>query len=624
MTENSFVHRDIAEKSESLPRRPGVYLFKDRRGEVIYVGKALSLRDRVRSYVRPQENLSGKVRLLMADAAGIDHIVTDTEVEALILECNLIKKHRPRYNVRLRDDKTYPYLKVSMGEEWPRVLTTRALGEDGGSRYFGPYTRPAELKETLHTLRRVLPFRTCSDARFRQHRTRPCLHYHIGRCLGPCAALCTPEEYRGMIEQLLLLLEGRQGEVVEGLRRAMTAAAERMEFEKAAELRDKLRALAHLTERQKVASDRLDDADVVGLAIGSGPNSGQACAQVFFMREGKLVGREAYLLDETAGEEAGEIMAAFLKQHYSAPVPVPAEILLSAEPTDAAAIREWFSGLRKGAVRLRVPRRGEKRRLLEMVETNARLFLEESARGGEPVALAELRDVLGLAEWPRRIECYDISNIQGRYAVGAMAVFIEGRPARNEYRRYKIRTVAGPDDYAMIREVLERRFRRDAGNAEKGASPSPPPELLLIDGGRGQLSAAREVLVRLGLAEVPAFGLAKENEWLFAAGRSEPIVLPRRSPALRLLQELRDEAHRFAVGYHRRLRSSESLRSILDEIPGIGPVRRRALLARFPSLQALRRAGLEEIAAVPGMTRTAAAEVMAHLKGEAGRDGRET
>lgn len=637
MDEDALQH-----KVDLLPERPGVYLFKDASGRILYVGKAASLRDRVRSYFRGGRHLTAKVLRLVREIADLDHIVTDTEVEALILECNLIKRHRPPYNIRLRDDKNYPYLRVSVGETWPRLTVTRSAKNDG-ARYFGPYTESATVHETLRTLRRAFPFRTCSDARMRQHRDRACLHYFIGRCPGPCAGHAAPEAYRETIRQLVQFLEGRRGDLLEALRREMEAAAERLEFERAAQLRDRLRALERVVERQKIVSDRLGDHDVVALArsapaadagaAGAADGGEEACVQVFFVREGKVVGREAFLLAETAGAADGEVLGAFLKQYYDGAAFIPREILLGGEVEDAAAIEAWLAERRGGRVSLTVPRRGEKRRLVELVERNAVHFLAEerlrreraaAAAGG---ALADLQAALGLPGRPERIECYDISNLQGHQAVASMVVFEGGRPAKKEYRKFRIRTVPGPDDYAMMREALARRFRRavDAGvsGAEGGAAggggDGAPggfgrlPDLVLIDGGRGQLGAAVAVLKAAGLEAIPAFGLAKENEWLFAPGRPDPIVLDRRSPALQLLQRLRDEAHRFAVGYHRQVRGKESLKSILEEIPGIGPKRRKALLTRFGSLDALRRATVEEVAAVPGMTRALAEEVLEKL-----------
>ncbi len=600
---------ELAARAGRLPDRPGVYLFRGQGGRVLYVGKAASLRDRVRSYFRGGAALSGKVRALVDAARDLDFIATDTEVEALILECNLIKEHRPPFNVRLRDDKSYPFLRITLQETWPRVLIARGRRNDG-ARYFGPYPHAQTVHETLRLLRRVFPHRTCSEARFRQHRDRPCLHYHLGRCPGPCAGLCSREEYAAAVGGLVDFLEGRDTEVLGRLRRRMEEAAADLRFEEAAELRDRIQALEAVRERQKMVSRRFGHYDVVALALPedgrtAGAAGGTGCAHVFLVREGKLVGRDAVALDEVAGEEPGEVLAAFLEQYYGGEGrPVPPEIVVEQAPAGAAALAGWLGGRRGGRVALTVPARGEKRQLLDLARQNARLALAQELAAGEAGrperALGELAEALGLSAPPRRVECFDVSNLQGREAVAAMVVFVDGRPARGEYRRFRVRTVAGPDDYAMMGEVLGRRFAR---------SDWPLPDLVLVDGGRGQLGVARRVLEERGLGAIPAFGLAKEEELVFAAGWPEPVVLSRRSAALQLLQRLRDEAHRFAVGYHRRVHRRQAMRSALEDVPGIGPRRRRALLGHFGSLDALRRATVEQLAAVPGMTRTVAREL---------------
>ncbi len=611
--------RRLAARAGSLPDRPGVYLFRGEGGRVLYVGKAASLRERVRSYFRGGAAPEGKVRALVDAARDLEFIATDSEVEALILECNLIKEHRPPFNVRLRDDKSYPYLRITLQEPWPRVLVARGRRNDG-ARYFGPYPHAQAVHETLRLLRRVFPHRDCSDARFRRHRDRPCLHHHLGRCPGPCAGLCTPEEYASGLRGLVQFLEGKDAEVLAGLRRRMEEAAAALRFEEAARLRDRIQALEAVRERQKMVSRRFSDYDVVALALpgdeAAGGTGGTGCAHVFLVREGRLVGRDAAGLAEVAGEERGEVLAAFLEQYYGAgDRPVPPEIVVEQAPAGAAALAAWLGARRGGRVTLTVPARGEKRQLLDLARRNASLALAQESAAAEAArpegTLRELAATLGLSAPPRRIECYDVSNLQGREAVAAMVVFVDGRPARHEYRRFRVRTVAGPDDYAMMREVLGRRFAR---------ADWPRPDLVLVDGGRGQLSVARRVLEEAGLGAIPAFGLAKEDELVFAAGRPEPLVLSRRSPALRLLQRLRDEAHRFAVGYHRRVHRRESIRSVLEDVPGIGPRRRRALLARFGSLEGMRRATVEQLAAVPGMNRTVALELH-HFLHELHQDG---
>ena len=651
--EQPSLRRRVAE----LPEQPGVYLFKDGEGQVLYVGKARSLRQRVRSYFQSARHLPPRIRRMVERAADLEFIVTRNEVEALVLENTLIKRYRPRYNVRLRDDKTYPYLKIHVQEDWPRVSIARQV-QDDGARYFGPYTYSASLQEALRLIRRVFPYRSCSDHRLRRG-GRPCLHYYIGRCLAPCAALCDRETYDAMIKDLIAFLEGRSRSVLERVEAEMQAAAARWEFERAAELRDQLRALHQVLEQQQVASPRRGEEDAIGLAR----EGDRAHAQVFFVREGRVIGREQLSLTGVEGLDDGELLAAFLTQYYGRATFIPREILLPADlpPGEAEVIGRWLSQRRGVQVRLHRPQRGTKRRWVELAERNARLLLaqaetdEQVRRDRSRRALDELARYLELDEPPRRIECYDISNLQGAQPVGSMVVMIDGEPAKAEYRRFRIRTVEAPNDFASMQEVLYRRLRRGleaqgvpvegavpstepvaggrdrpegdepAGPAEPPAAGSrrvPPgpgdepargfadlPDLILIDGGKGQLSAAQEVLDRLGLVDIPVFALAKRFELVFAPDRSDPIVIPRDSPALHLLQRIRDEAHRFALTYHRQLRQRAGLHSVLEELPGIGPRRRKALLEAFGSLDAIARASEDELAAVPGMNRAAARAV---------------
>ena len=660
---------DGEEKLQRLPDKPGVYLFRDAAGEVIYVGKAVSLKNRVRSYYQNGARQSPKVRSLMGRAVDFEYIVTDNEVEALVLESNLIKEHRPRYNIYLKDDKSYPYLKVTLGEDFPGIYITRRLVRDG-SRYFGPYTRVGAVHETLDLLRRLFPFRTCKQkiealpvGEDRTSRTgaakefpkglpeaagqagtlkggtrtvvsrsrRPCLNHHIGRCPAPCAGLVDRESYRRMIGEICLFLEGRQDDLVKELTRRMHEAAEKLEFERAARLRDQLQAVKQVLENQKVVSDDAGDRDVLALAR----HGDLSYVMLFFVRGGKVVGREGFLLEGTGDMERDEVMTAFVKQYYPRAEFIPAEILLSEiDQEESRGIEEWLSRLRDGRVHLHVPRRGEKKQLVDLVARNALLALQEAElerrfRDRSAAAPEELARELGLERVPRRIECYDVSHIQGAEAVASMAVFEEGRPAPDQYRRFKIRTVEGPDDFASLREVFRRRFtrareERDLINtgqlSSKKAGFHRLPDLVIVDGGRGQLSAAREVMEELGFGHIPACGLAKEEELLFTPGRSGPIRLPRESPALHLVQHLRDEAHRFAVSYHRQLRTRRNLKSLLDEIPGIGPARRRSLLKAYPSLEAMARATVEELAALPGMNRPAAEAVHQFLKGRNGNN----
>ncbi|MFZ5647860.1 MAG: excinuclease ABC subunit UvrC [Bacillota bacterium] len=606
------------EKLKNLPDRPGVYIFRDGEGRVIYVGKAVSLKNRVRSYFQSGSRQSPKVRSMTEKAADLEYIVTDSEVEALILECNLIKEHRPRYNILLKDDKSYPYLKITMNEEYPRVYVTRRVIKDGGL-YFGPYTQVGAVYETLNLIRRLFPFRTCKD-RTLKLKGRPCLNHHIRRCMGPCTGKVAREEYLAMIKEVSLFLEGRQEELVKKLTARMEEASCNLEFERAAELRDQIRAVEKVLEKQKIISTRREDQDVVAVA----PGEDEAAVMVFFVRGGKLLGRESLMLNGTRGVEREEIISSFVKQYYNSADFIPGEILLQeVNPGEAEVLSRWLSGRKGSKVAVAAPRRGEKKKLLEMVERNARLALDEfllvraSARDGSRDAL-DLARCLGLPDACRRIECYDISNIQGAEAVASMAVFEDGKPAPGEYRRFKIKTVQGPDDFASMREVISRRFER--GRQEKDligrgqlstrqAKFHIFPDLVIVDGGKGQLSAALEAMTVAGCADIPLFALAKEEELLFTPGREEPIYLPRDSGALYLLQRIRDEAHRFAVTYHRQLRTRRNLKSLLDEIEGIGEARKRALLRAFPTIEAIAGATPEELAAVPGMNRPSAEAV---------------
>jgi len=614
-----MVYMKLEEKLKNLPSGPGVYLFRDDAGKVIYTGKAVSLKNRVRSYFQAGIKHPPKTRFMLQKTADLDFIVTDSEVEALILEQNLIKEHRPRYNVLLKDDKSYPYLKVTLGEDFPRIIITRRHVKDG-SRYFGPYTRVGAVNETLRLLKRLFPFRSCKQKEL-PLRERPCLNYHIKRCPGPCCGLVDREKYRLVINEVCLFLEGRQEDLVRCLSGRMKEAAEKLEFETAARLRDQLQAVKEVVAKQKIVSGGFEDRDVLALAR----DSGETCVMVFFVRGGKLTGREHFMLQGTEELDREPVIGAFIKQYYSGVDVIPREILLSeAVAEEKAVIEEWLSGKRGARVKLITPRRGEKKKLVEMVAKNARLTLEQvrsqktARRDGAAEALAELARELGLEKPPGRIECYDISHIQGTESTGSMVVFEAGLPAGKQYRRFKIRNVDGPDDYASIREVLHRRFSK-AGTERELPDPGRVsgreagfrhlPDLVIIDGGKGQLSAAREVMKKLGYSRIPAYGLAKEEELLFGESRNEPIALPPGSKALHLLQRLRDEAHRFALTYHRNLRGKAGLKSLLDEVEGIGAVRRRALLKAFGSLAEIQKAAPEQLAAVKGMNKKAARAV---------------
>lgn len=644
----------LDDKLRLLPDRPGVYLFKDGRGRVLYVGKARSLRSRVRSYFQASRTLGPRLEALAEAIADVEWILTDSEVEALVLENHLIKKHRPKHNIRLRDDKQYPYLRVTMEEEWPRVLVVRQMKRDG-SRYFGPYTSASAMRETLRVIRRAFPFRACSNAKFaRCAATRPCLDYYIGRCLGPCRKLVTRDAYLAMIEDLCRFLEGRQSDILKRTEREMHAAAERLEFERAAELRNQLQAMEKVVERQKIELRDMGDYDAVAMARGGnggGAARDEAGVQVFLLRDGKLVGREYFVVAAPAERPDGEVLQAFLQQFYERAAFVPREILVQHDVPDREVLEAWLAQRRGAAVRLRRPQRGEKRALVELVAENARTMMAERHARAEREqeraegALEELAEVLGLEQPPERIECYDVSNLHGWQAVGSMVVFEAGRPKPDDYRRFRVRTVVGPNDFAMLQEVLDRRFRRaqeeqavlearPAGLGDGEAAPAEEPlrpvevaareprfaalpDLIVIDGGIGQLHAALEVLQARGVADIPVIGLAKRFEHVFLPGRAEPLALPRDSAARYLLQRIRDEAHRFAVQYHRTLRAKRQVRSTLDDVPGVGKTRRTALLRHFGSTARIREASLTELAKVPGMTRPAAEAVYRHFHPEA-------
>jgi excinuclease ABC subunit C len=604
-----------------LPDRPGVYLMKDTRGTVIYVGKAQSLRNRVRSYwqkqsIGPEGQL---VRSVIDRIADLEYTMTDSVSEALLLEINLVKRYRPRYNVRLKDDKSYPFIKIT-AEDFPRVERTRKLPADG-SRYFGPYASASSVDEAMNLIRRLFPFRTCTldIHEGRNAIERPCLLYHIKRCQAPCVGYIRKADYRADIEQIERFLEGRQEVVARELTRQMQAASDATEYERAAALRDKVKAIERTMESQKMAAHATTEEDVLGLAR----EDNQAAVQLFAVRGGKMVGRDVYLLDAPRETDDATVLGGFVQQYYERATSVPPELLVPCLPYDAPELEEYLTGRRRGAVRIRVPRRGEKRELLELAGRNATETIQrEHARwladhGKTLAALEELADSLELPGIPARIECYDISNFQGAQSVGSMVVFQDGRPLTGEYRRFRIKEVKGANDFASHQEVLRRRFRR-ARTGEEGSEEElhwQLPDLVVIDGGKGQLSAAKEVLDELGYHDLAVVGLAKEREEIFLPERYEPVLLPTTSPALYLMQRLRDEAHRFAITYHRALRAKAATHSAFDDLPGVGPKRRAALLRVFGSAKRVREAPLEQVAAVPGIGEALAAKIKAGLEG---------
>lgn len=611
---------------DSLPTRPGCYLMKDEQGEVIYVGKAINLRNRVRSYFHASAQEHPRTRQLVQRIADIEWIVVDSELEALILEMNLIKKHRPRYNVRLKDDKRYPYIKIHWQDDYPRVTVTRRVVDDG-ARYFGPYTSVWAVHQTLDVLRRVFPYLTCSRT-ITGEDPRACLYYDIKLCAGPCIGAVSRQQYRDIIAGLERFLQGDSSGVLESLRAEMQQAANTLQFERAAALRDQIAAIEQILARQKmVLSGDFADTDVIALAR----DERDACVQVFFIRGGKLIGREYFLLEGAEGVAEEDMLAEFVKQFYDQTPTLPQQVLLPRQVEEARIIRQWLKRRRGASVQLRVPRQGQRRELVRMAAENAAETLRalraqwESDKHRQTQALSELHEALDLPRAPRRIECYDISNTQGVAMVGSMVVFEQGVPYKQHYRRFNIRNVTGPDDFASMEEVLTRRFRRwqaahEMSEAERQQQPvdasfAALPDLIIIDGGKGQLGRAVQVLQAYGLAEVvPVIGLAKREEEIFIPGRKDAIRLPSRSEGLYLIQRIRDEAHRFAITAHRKRRSRQGLASQLEAIPGIGPARRKALLQHFGSIEAIRQASEEDLAAAPKMNALLAARVKEFLE----------
>lgn len=586
----------VLDKVRNLTTQPGVYLWKNDRGQIIYVGKAVNLRNRVRSYVRHDAKRAPKVTAMMSHAADVETIVVANEMEALILENTLIKKHRPRYNIMLRDDKTYPYIKVTVQEDYPRVFMTRRVHRDG-ARYFGPFADAGAVHRVLKLIQRAFRIRSCRT----MQADRPCLQYHLHHCDAPCVHYITKGEYGKLVEQAVDILEGRDTGVVRRLQEQMEAAAEEMEFEKAAMYRDQITAVKVIQEQQNITTVGGGDMDVLGFA----GDAGQTCVQIYTIRQGRLMGRETFSLENSADETAAALTSAVLDQYYVDGVFVPKEIIVSAVEDKEDYERRLT--LQKGQnVALVIPQRGLKKKLLTMAEDNARVLLEQrrlqwqhdtDKTSGAVEALAR---VLDLPRLPERMECFDISHTQGIETVASMVVFEHGRPAKQEYRRFKLKTVQGkPDDFKSMAEIMGRRY---------GERDWPAPDLIVIDGGKGQLHAALPIIREAG-CEAPVISLAKRIEEVFVEGRSDSIILSHHTPELQLLQAIRDEAHRFAITYHRSLRGKRNLVSILDHIEGIGPKRRKALWGAFKNLEAMKAATVEELAAVPGMTRQTAENV---------------
>jgi excinuclease ABC subunit C len=610
---------------DTLPNKPGCYIMKNVAGDVIYVGKAINLRNRVRSYFHDPSGHDMKTRQLVRHIVDLEWIVVGSELEALILEMNLIKKHRPHYNIRLKDDKRYPYIKVHWAEAFPHVTVTRRV-ENDGSRYYGPYTSAWAVYQTLDVLRRVFPYLTC-DREITGKDPRACLYYDIKLCTAPCIGAISKAGYRQVIDDLCKFLEGHSEAIVQRLTEDMTQASEQLNFERAATLRDQLKAIQQIIERQKVVfSSDYKDSDVIAMARADG----EACVQVFFIRAGKLIGREYFILEGTEDEQDSEVVSEFLKQFYDQVPSVPQQLLLPNEIEEMKVINEWLNTRRGGEkVEIRVPHRGQQKELLKMAAENAAETLAalkaqwQMDTNKQTEALAELQHALALPEPPNRIECYDISNTQGTAAVGSMVVFEQGVPAKKYYRRFNIQSVQGPDDFASMEEVLTRRFRRWQGMQDSSDAPGKKPDLsfallpdlLIVDGGKGQLGRAVTVLERFGLTgKVPVTGLAKQQEELFLPGRAESLLLPRHSQGFYMIQRIRDEAHRFAITAHRKRRTRLGLASRLDKIPGIGPARRKALLMRFETLERIEQATLEELTAIRGITPEIAQTIKSSLE----------
>ncbi|MGQ9487668.1 MAG: excinuclease ABC subunit UvrC [Armatimonadota bacterium] len=604
----------LNEKLQALPTLPGVYIFKDAQGNVLYVGKAVVLRSRVRSYFHKSAENSLKTRRLVQKIADLEWIVTDTELEALVLECNLIKRYRPPYNIRLRDDKQYPFLCLTTADPFPRLLLARRAKDDG-NRYFGPYSGSRPVYQTIHLLNRLFPLVTCGEAFTGEPVRKPCLYYHMGKCPAPCAGLADKERYRETVREVEMFLSGKHEKLLKSLHKQMEESAERLEFERAAALRDQIRAVEQVITQQKVVSTEMVDQDVLAYAA----DEQRALVQMFFIRGGKLIGQQHFFLDGATEEDQRDALQEFLKQYYDQAQDVPNEIILPASIEEAHVIEQWLRQKKGKRVVLHAPQRGSKKKLLEMAVTNAELALQQARqqwlqkKALQEAVLVALQQALGLETLPRRIEAYDISNIQGFAPVGVMVVMKEGKPSKSDYRRFSIKYLPEtPNDFAMMKEVVSRRLQE----AQKGNPKfTELPNLMLIDGGKGQLNAALEAMQEVGL-KVPAIGLAKRFEEIHLPGRSEPMILPKDSPALHLLQAIRDEAHRFAVEYHRKLRIKRSTSSVLDEIAGVGPKRKQALLKHFGSVKRLKEASVEEIAGVPSITRPLAEVIHTFLHRE--------
>ena len=611
---------NIEDELKKLPSQPGVYLMHDAKDEIIYVGKAVSLKNRVRQYFQSSRNKSAKIEQMVSRIARFEYIVTDSEMEALVLECNLIKEHQPRYNTMLKDDKAYPYIKVTVGEDFPRVMLAITMKKDK-NRYFGPYTSAGAVKDTIDLIHKLYKIRTCSRNLPRDTgKERPCLNYHIKQCDAPCQGYISKEEYGENIRQVLEFLNGRYDGVLKNLEEKMKAASDAMDFEKAIEYRDLLSSVKKVAQKQKITSSNMEDRDIIAMAR----DDMDAVVQVFFVREGKLIGRDHFRMSVATAETKGQILSSFVKQFYAGTPFLPKELWVQYELEDMELIGQWLSARKGQKVRITVPKKGDKERLVELAEKNAALVLIQDNERNKREEMRTIGAMNQVAQWlglenVRRMEAFDISNISGYESVGSMVVFENGRPKRSDYRKFRIKTVIGPNDYASMKEVLARRFThgmeeqkqlKNQGVEKEFGSFTRFPDLLMMDGGKGQVNIAMEVMEQLGLS-IPVCGMVKDDNHRTRGlyYQNEEISIDRHSEGFRLITRIQDEAHRFAIEYHRSLRSKSQVRSILDEIPGIGDTRRKSLMRSFQSLDAVREASVEELCQVPGMNRAAAESV---------------
>jgi excinuclease ABC subunit C len=608
----------LEDKLKNLPEKPGIYIMRDEDNEIIYVGKAKNLKNRVKQYFQASKGHSPKVVAMVERIENLEYIITDTELEALILECNLIKKHRPKYNILLKDDKHYPYIKITIKEDYPRIMITREIKKDG-AKYFGPYTDKMAVNRTIELINKLFPIRSCNKNMARTAgKERPCLNFHINRCMAPCQGNVDKQEYKEIVKGIIMVLDGKQEEMISELEDKMQQAAENLDFERAAEIRDSIASLRKIGERQKIISSSLVDQDIIAMAQADG----EACMQVFFVRGGKLIGREHFLLDGSNLDDQGEVMSGFIKQFYNGDTYVPKEVIIQHEVEDADIIERWLSEKRDGKVTLTVPQKGEKHKLIEMVGKNAedtiQLLMEKYKQDEQKTmgAIKELSDYIGLQKPPKRIEAFDISHLQGVENVGSMIVFENGKPKNRDYRRFKIKYVEGANDYESMKEVMQRRFTHGLKEREQLEEEGKElelgkfallPDLILIDGGLGQVNAVLPILKELNL-NIPVCGMVKDDKHRTRGliYNGQEITVPISSHAFRLITNVQDEAHRFAISYHRSLRSKTVVKSQLDEVPGIGPARRQALLKKFGSLKNIKSATIEELSEVQGMNKKTA------------------